>query len=52
MNLIHNNINDGEKFYNLYDFIYSIKGLGFINEDVDYLFYDEIIKQWFPIYYL
>ena len=42
----------GEKFYNLYDFIYSIKGLGFINDDVDCLFYDEIIKQWFPIYYL
>lgn len=42
----------GEKFFNLYDFIYSIKGLEIINENIDCSFYDETTESWFPISYL
>lgn len=45
-------ITTGERFYNLYDFIYSIKGLGIINENIDCYFYDETTFSWIPIYYL
>jgi len=45
-------ITTGEKFYNLYDFVYSIKGMRIYNENIDCSFYDENSKCWFPISYL
>jgi len=42
----------GEKFYNVYDFIYSIKGLGTGYECDDCYFYDEVTKSWVSLYYL
>lgn len=45
-------IQTGERFYNLYDFVYSIKGLDTGNENMDCFFYDEIVNNWVPVNYL
>lgn len=42
----------GKKFYNLYDFVFSIKGKDMKNENYECYFYDEITKSWIPVYYL
>ena len=42
----------GEKFYSLYEFVLSIKGLDMDNELSNCLFYNEVIKEWVPIIYL
>ena len=42
----------GEKFYYVYYFVYSIKGLG-TGYEYDYCyFYDEVTKSWISLYYL
>jgi hypothetical protein len=41
----------GEKFYNLRDFVISIKGLGTIDE-WDTCYFDEEEQYWFPLIHL
>lgn len=45
-------ISTGERFYNLYDFVFSINGLATINEFMECYFYSEVCENWVPIAYL
>ena len=42
----------GEKFYSLYDFVYSIKGLSTFNDWDDCFFFYEEISEWVPIIHI
>jgi hypothetical protein len=42
----------GEKFYSLYDFVFSIKGLGTDDEWSSSFFYNEECGEWIPLMYL
>lgn len=45
-------INTGERFYNLYSFVFSIKGLERFDEWECSYYYDEKNVHWIPIEYL
>jgi len=42
----------GERFYSLYDYIISIKGMNYFDEMYSVIFFDEDRKDWFPVKFL